>query len=224
MADGISRTRRILGLVLLAGGLSCAVMTATVLDGAKLESQSIAAEGAILSSLGLALLAPVILRAATGTLGPILRRVGGAPAQLGLLGIRQRIQSAATPLMPIIVCTAIATGTIYMQSIWNSRHSTGSADDKNIETLNYVVVGMIAVFAAVMLVNLLVAEMTNRRREFAQLRLIGSTPEPGLPNGRGRDRAAAGSRIAVRNSGRPAHRRAVQHRRRRQSPCPIPPG
>lgn len=173
---GISRTRRILGLVLLAGGLSCAVMTATVLDGAKLESQSIAAEGAILSSLGLALLAPVILRAATATLGPILRRVGGAPAQLGLLGIRQRIQSAATPLMPIIVCTAIATGTIYMQSIWNSRDSTGSADDKNVETLNYVVVGMISVFAAVMLVNLLVAEMTNRRREFALLRLIGSMP------------------------------------------------
>lgn len=78
--------------------------------------------------------------------------------------------------MPIVVFTAIATGTLYMQSTWNSAHQSVSTDDKNVETLNYVVVGMIAVFAAVMLVNLLVAEMTSRRREFAQLRLAGATP------------------------------------------------
>ncbi len=172
----MSRTRLVAGLALLAGGITCAVLTATVMDGTALATQSVAAEGAILSSLGFALLAPAILTASTVVLGPILRGLGGAPGQLGLQGLRQRVQQAATPLMPIVVCTAIATGTLYMQAIWNAGHRGTSADDRNTETLNYVVVAMIAVFAAVMLVNLLVADMTGRRREFAQLRLAGSTP------------------------------------------------
>jgi putative ABC transport system permease protein len=169
----MSRLRLIAGLVFVAGGVNCAVLTAKVMDGAKLQTQSVAAEGAILSALGLALLAPVILRAVLAVAAPLLR---GSTAQLAVTGIRQRVQQAATPIMPIIVCTAIATGTLYMQSTWNSAHHASSADDKNTETLNYVVVGMIAVFAAVMLINLLVSDLTNRRREFAELRLIGSTP------------------------------------------------
>lgn len=177
-ADGgrsMGRTRLVAGLVLLAGGIGCGVTTATVMDGKQLQTQSIAAEGSILSSLGFALLAPLILRAASAVLGPLLSGTG-ASARLGVLAVRQRVQRAATPMMPIVICTAISTGTLYIQAIWNSTRTTMSADDKNTATLNYVVVGMIAVFAAVMLVNLLVSEITNRRREFAQLRLTGATP------------------------------------------------
>jgi putative ABC transport system permease protein len=172
----MSRTRLVAGVVLLVGGISCAMLTATVLDGRSLPTQSVAGEGGILSALGFAVLAPVILKAVTALLGRLVAGLGGVPGKLGVLGIRQRGQQAATPLMPIVVCTAIVTGTLYMQSIWNSAHQSVSADDKNVETLNYVVVGMIAVFAAIMLVNLLVVEMTGRRREFAQLRLVGVTP------------------------------------------------
>jgi putative ABC transport system permease protein len=175
-ARRMSRTRWVAGIVALSGGISCAVVTAAVLDGAKLESQAVAAEGAILSGIGFALLAPPILTVAAAVLGPLLRLLGGPAAQLGLLRIRQRTQQAATPMMPIIVCTAIAVGTLYLQSIWNAGHHVSSADDRSTETLNFVVVGMIAVFAAVMLVNLLVADLAGRRREFAQLRLLGATP------------------------------------------------
>lgn len=172
----MSRTRSVTGLVLLSAGIGCAVVTATVLDGAKLQSQSVAAEGAILSAIGFALLAPRILTVAVTILGPALRLLGREPAQLSLLRVRQRTQQAATPMMPIIVSTGIAVGTLYLQSIWNSAHHTTSADDTTTQTLNYVVVGVIAVFAAVMLVNLLVADLTGRRRDFAQLRLLGATP------------------------------------------------
>jgi putative ABC transport system permease protein len=51
-----------------------------------------------------------------------------------------------------------------------------SADLKSIQTLNLVVVGMIALFAAIMLTNTLVAATAHRKREFAQQRLIGATP------------------------------------------------
>ncbi len=173
---GMSRLRWVAGTVLLGAGVGCAIVTATVLDGAKLESQSVAAEAAILSGIGLALLAPPILAVAVRILTPALRLLGGEPAHLSLLRVRQRTQQAATPMMPIIVCTAIAVGTLYLQSIWNSAHPTSSSDDRTTETLNYVVVGIIAAFAAVMLVNLIVADLTGRRRDFAQLRLLGTTP------------------------------------------------
>ncbi|SEG53546.1 putative ABC transport system permease protein [Actinacidiphila yanglinensis] len=171
----ISRFRLVAGVLLVLAGANCAVLTATVMDGGKLQTQSVAGEGAILSSIGFALLAPVLLRASTAVLGPVLRALG-APGELGVLGVRRRFQRAATPMMPIVVCTAISAGTLSMQATWNSAHPVMNADDKGTATLNYVVVGMIAVFAAVMLVNLVVAETTARRREFAQLRLTGATP------------------------------------------------
>jgi putative ABC transport system permease protein len=76
--------------------------------------------------------------------------------------------------MPIIVVISMATGTLYMQAMTNSLHAPGAAD-KSVEMLNYVIVTMISVFAAVMLVNLLVVTLSDRRREFAQQRLVGAT-------------------------------------------------
>ncbi|MGW4026572.1 FtsX-like permease family protein, partial [Streptomyces sp. NPDC005009] len=51
-----------------------------------------------------------------------------------------------------------------------------SVDAKNLETLNLTVVGIIAVFVCVMLVNSLYAATTYRSREFGQQRLAGATP------------------------------------------------
>jgi hypothetical protein len=51
-----------------------------------------------------------------------------------------------------------------------------TADYKNAETTNLIVIGMIPIFAAIMLVNTLVAATTHRRREFGQYRLVGATP------------------------------------------------
>jgi putative ABC transport system permease protein len=172
----MSRFRLVAGIVLVLAGVNCGVTTMTVMDGGTMDTQSVAAEGAILTSIGFALLAPVLLRAATALLAPLLTALGGPAAQLGMLGVRQRLQRAATPVMPIVVCTAISTGTLYMEAIWNGGRHPAAAEDKGTQMLNYVVVGMIAVFAAVMLVNLLVAEIAGRRGEFARLRLTGATP------------------------------------------------
>jgi putative ABC transport system permease protein len=82
--------------------------------------------------------------------------------------------------MPIIVLTSAATGTLYMQAITNSLRSASGQGDKTVATVNYVIVGMVTLFAAVMLVNLLVAVIADRRREFAQLRLAGATRRQAL--------------------------------------------
>ncbi len=52
-----------------------------------------------------------------------------------------------------------------------------AAEGDTITLLNNVVVGMIAVFAAIMLVNALLAVVGDRAAEFGRLRLVGGTPD-----------------------------------------------
>jgi putative ABC transport system permease protein len=174
----LSRKRIATGLVLLGLGTSCGVITATVLkDVDALEVMAVAGQAVILSAIGLAVLAPALARAAIGALrGPL--RLIGVGGHLTVAHVRQRSLEVAGALVPIILFTGIATGTLYLQSIENSVTvgMVQSADAQNIETLNFVVVGMIAVFAAIMLINTLVAATIHRRREFGQQRLVGSTP------------------------------------------------
>jgi ABC-type antimicrobial peptide transport system permease subunit len=174
------RLRLVAAWVVLAGGISCGVVTATVFHGQGIDAMATGGQAAILSSVGLALLAPVLLRKVTAILAAPLQGAGAA-GYLTLQNIRRRTHQLSGALVPIILFTGIATGTLYMQSIENSAVSPGAstttaADAKAIETLNFVVVGMIAIFAAIMLVNTLIAATTYRRQEFGQQRLAGSTP------------------------------------------------
>jgi putative ABC transport system permease protein len=170
------RARMIIGAVVLAGGISCGVLTATVLNRQAEALMAVAGQAAILSGIGFALLAPTIMTMVRTALAASLRRTG-AGGYLTALNLRGHSRHLATALAPIILFTAIATGTLYMQSIENAAVTTMPADlATTIETLNYVVVGMIALFVAVMLTNTLVATTVRRRREFGQLRLAGTTP------------------------------------------------
>jgi putative ABC transport system permease protein len=170
------RARVIIGTVVLAGGASCGVLTVTVLPAQAEALMAVAGQAAILGGIGFALLAPTIMTMVRAALATSLRRAG-AGGYLTSLNLRGHSHQLATALAPIILFTAIATGTLYMQSIENAAAPVVSADIANtIETLNYVIVGMIALFAAVMLTNTLVATTVRRRREFGQLRLAGTTP------------------------------------------------
>jgi putative ABC transport system permease protein len=151
-------------------------MTATIFNGQGISTtQSVGAEASIMSAIGLALLAPALIRAVTATLAGVLKRLG-ASGYLTVVNVRQRTQQMSGALIPMILVTSISTGTLYMQSIENSTGIPMSSDDKGVATLNYVVVGMVCVFAAIMMVNSLIAATIYRRREFGQQRLAGSTP------------------------------------------------
>jgi putative ABC transport system permease protein len=181
LLDAATGTRRI-GRVRLWAGLICVgiaaqnvVLTLTILDGKNVYNvQAIASEACVFAGIGFALLAPVLLSGGLRLLGPAFRAAAGQSSEIAADAMQHRISQAATPLMPIIVVTSMATGTLYMQAITNSLPAKGA--DKSVETLNYVIVAMVSVFAAVMLVNLLVVTVGNRRREFAQQRLLGATP------------------------------------------------
>lgn len=173
---GISQPRRVAGWVLLIAGFGNAVATLIVCRNADpASSQSIASTGAITAAIGFALLAPVLLERAL----PLTRRLvlanTGIPGRLALINLRGRTQQTATPIMPIVVLTGIATGTLSMQAVTDQ--ASGAHLDRGTQLLNYVIVGIITALAAAMLINLLVITTAERRREFAQTRLAGATPD-----------------------------------------------
>jgi putative ABC transport system permease protein len=178
-ARGISKKRVAAACVFLALGLDLAVVTATVMRGKGIDSMATAGQASLHTAIGLALLAPMLVRTIAGRLSGPLERAG-AGGYVTAINVRQRTQLMASALIPIILLTA-TSGALYMQSIENAAPpvastSTTAAEAENIETLNFVVVGMIAAFAAIMLINTLVAATTKRRQELAQLRLAGATP------------------------------------------------
>ncbi|MEU7469098.1 FtsX-like permease family protein [Streptomyces sp. NPDC044984] len=133
------------------------------------------AYGAIMLSVGLALLAPRLLRGLLNRLTP-----SGASGWLAVRNLRRRAGELAGILVSLILFTAVSTATLTMQAVESDAVAASglvkSVDAKNLETLNLTVVGIIAVFVCVMLVNSLYAATTYRSREFGQQRLAGATP------------------------------------------------
>ncbi|MEV4996966.1 FtsX-like permease family protein [Streptomyces niveus] len=138
------------------------------------------AYGAILISVGFAVFSPVLLRFLLGKLARPITAVTGASGYLTVHNMRQRANQLSSVLMPLILFVGMASVTLYMQSIQNDALDASgvvrSVDDKSIETLNFVVVGIIVVFSCIMLINTLYAATTYRTREFGQQRLAGATP------------------------------------------------
>jgi putative ABC transport system permease protein len=171
------RLRRIGATVFLLAGLNCSVLTATVMDGKGVDAMQTAGQAGIWAAIGLALLAPELLRLVTAVVGFPVRRLGGVAGELAVSGVHSRARQLASAVMPVVLFTGIATGTVYMQGI-EDRAAEGTiqpAYAQDVQTLNYVVVGMITLFVAIMLVNTLIAATVRRRREFAQHRLAGAT-------------------------------------------------
>jgi ABC-type antimicrobial peptide transport system permease subunit len=176
----MSKKRMVAAWIFIALGLNMGVMTATVMHGKGTDAMQTAGQASIWFAIGLALLAPVLVRTVTVVLAGLLQTLGGVSGYLTVQNVRQRTNQMASALMPIILFTGIATGTLYMQSIENGAAAAeGIAqtnEQKNIETLNFVVIGMVVLFAAIMLINTLIAATTYRGREFGQQRLVGATP------------------------------------------------
>ncbi|MFI6656597.1 FtsX-like permease family protein [Streptomyces sp. NPDC050523] len=133
------------------------------------------AYGAILLSVGFALLAPRLLKGVLDRL-----ELSGASGWLAVRNLRERTDRLAGILMSLILFTAMATATLYMQAVESDAVDASglrkTVDAENLETLNLTVVGIIVVFVCVMLVNSLYAETIYRRREFGRQRLAGATP------------------------------------------------
>ncbi|MFD6274368.1 FtsX-like permease family protein [Streptomyces sp. NPDC060209] len=174
-----SRARTLAGCAALVAGAG-GVLTTYAVDSTEEMLMAFPAYGAILLSVGFAVLAPSLLGRTLGLLRGPLAAVGGAGGYLSARNLRRRGAELAGVLMPLIIFTGVATATLYIQGVESDR-VTGAGlartvEDKNVETLNLVVVGIIVVFSCIMLVNTLYAATSYRSREFGQQRLAGATP------------------------------------------------
>ncbi|WP_106397255.1 FtsX-like permease family protein [Actinocorallia populi] len=158
------------GLLFLAGAAAQAVLTVTLGKGEGFGAQQYAGTADILFAIGLACFAPVVVRRLPlpgfGTAGALTREA-----------LRARTAPLAAVLIPIVLFIGAGVGTLYMQDL-DSEASAGLLPEEGqqaVETLNYVVTGMIALFLCIMLINTLVATTAARSREFAQYRLAGAT-------------------------------------------------
>lgn len=176
----IGRVRIIAGAAFIAAGISCAIVTATVLDDEGFLALNVAGHAGIASAIGLALLSPLFLRAILVLVDLPTRFLTGVPGYLAASNIRSRTDQTAGITMPVIIFTGLATVSLYTLMIQNKANAadgiTVSDDDKGVQTLTFIIVGMIAVFVAIVVINNCVATMLGRRSEFALARKIGATP------------------------------------------------
>ncbi|KPC79439.1 MULTISPECIES: ABC transporter permease [Streptomyces] len=173
------RARTLAGCAALVAGTG-GVLTTYAVDGTEEMLMAFPAYGAILLSVGFAVLAPSLLGRLLELLRGPLALVGGAGGYLSARNLRRRGAELAGVLMPMIIFTGVATATLYIQGVesdWVTRSGLEkTVEDKNVETLNLVVVGIIVVFSCIMLVNSLYAATSYRSGEFGRQRLAGATP------------------------------------------------
>ncbi|WP_243712903.1 ABC transporter permease [Actinomadura sp. 6K520] len=175
-----SRRRVVFAVLFLLVATNQAIITVTVMDGKGTDAMATAGQADILAAIGLALLAPAIMRRATSLLAGPVRRLGGPTGDLAAAVMRRRTGAMAAAVTPVILFVGTAVGTLFLQATENAATEAAglgkTAEQRDIETLNLVVIGMVLLFTAIMLVNTLIAGTAHRRREFGQTRLAGATP------------------------------------------------
>ncbi|WP_244932380.1 ABC transporter permease [Nocardioides sp. W7] len=175
---GGMRWYRVLAAVVLIGyGIGMGVVTVTISADSEDPMTAMATSGSasILVAVGLALLAPLLLR----WLARPAALLRGPTGQLAASTTSRRSHLLAGVLAPVIVLTATTTGVLMLvgtdgRTIDDFGYVNPEADTINL--LNNVVVGMISLFAAIMVVNAFAAVVSHRRTELHRLWLLGATP------------------------------------------------
>lgn len=172
------RWRALAGILLVVSGLVSAIVTITVTGRSTDTYAAMQTSGSasIVVGVGLATLAPVLLRLLARPLRPLL--AGSGSGYLAGGNTTRRAHLFAAMLAPIIVFVSAAVGTLLMVGI-DARTLTAARDPEGvgdtITTINSVVIGMICLFAAIMVVNAAVAVVAHRRPELDRLWRLGAT-------------------------------------------------
>jgi putative ABC transport system permease protein len=166
-----------IGLVLVAYGVGMAIVTITVTahQDDPYAAMSTSGSSSILVGVGLATLSPVLLRWASRMVAPAVSRTG-VVGWLAAYNATRRSQLLGGVLAPVIVLTAGAVGVLMLVGIDHRTIGSDAPEGETINLLNNVVTGMVALFAAVMVVNAFAAVVAGRRAELQRLRLLGATP------------------------------------------------
>lgn len=169
---------RIAAAVALFGysaAMAVVTITVTAHDDDPYSAMATSGQLGILVAVGLGCLAPWLLRILSAATRPALGR--GAAGYLASYNSRRRSRLLSGVLAPVIVLTAAGISVFMIVGTDDRTRPAGFEDDaRTINLLNNVVVGMMVVFAAVVVVNTFAAVVAHRRAELRQLWLLGATP------------------------------------------------
>jgi putative ABC transport system permease protein len=168
--------RLAIGVLLILYGVAMAVVTIVVTRHADdpYAAMSTSGSSAVLVGVGLATLAPVLLRCGAALVVPVSERwrVSG---WLAVHNTSRRPHLLGSALAPVIVLTATSVGVLMMVGIDHRTIGEGHPESRTINLLNNLITGMVSLFAAIMVVNACAAVVVGRRQELARLRLLGAT-------------------------------------------------
>ncbi|MFE9456480.1 FtsX-like permease family protein [Streptomyces californicus] len=168
--------RFLAGVVALAGGLVLLRLAATRPPDELDKAGQAALLGSLVLLIAVALTGPFTARLLVAVLGAPVRTVApgaGWMAQANLRGYAKRLSSAVVPVALLVGLS----GTMLIMTNTAERAAgadTGSVTSATDVWLRQAELGMLACFAAVSTVSTLVAVTSERRREFALLRLVGA--------------------------------------------------
>ncbi len=174
----LPRWRVVVAVLLIGYALAMGVVTVTVSadDPDPYAAMQTSGSCSILVALGLASLAPWLLRHLSVVARPLVP--SGVAGHLAAFNTRRRAHLLAGVLAPVIVLTSAATSTLMVVGADGRTLPGGSTDEsRTVNLLNNVVVGMVVLFAAVVVVNSFAAAVAHRRAELHRLWLLGATPQ-----------------------------------------------
>jgi putative ABC transport system permease protein len=151
-------------------------VTVTAHDSDPYAAMQTSGSCSILVALGLASLAPWLLRQLSVVARPFLGSTGAG--HLAAYNTRRRAHLLSGVLGPVIVLTSAAVGILMLVGTdGRTLPATGYDQDTadQVTLLNNVVVGMIVLFAAVVVVNSFAAVIAHRQAELHRLWLLGAT-------------------------------------------------
>jgi putative ABC transport system permease protein len=173
------RAWRVVAAVVLIGYalvMGAVTITVTADDPDPYAAMQTSGSCAILVSLGLAALAPWLLRHLSVLARPLVGT--GAAGYLAAYNTRRRAHLLGGVLAPVVVLTASAVSVLMAVGTDDRTRPAGfDQDATTINLLNNVVVGMVVLFAAVVVVNTFAAVVAHRRAELHRLWLLGATPD-----------------------------------------------
>ncbi|MEI7057962.1 FtsX-like permease family protein [Nocardioides sp. CCNWLW239] len=179
-AGKIAWWRWLVALVTIAQTATMVAMTMVTGDDAANPYDAMAMTGSLglLLAVGLAALAPLLLRAGSWVLRPVL---GGTSGHLAAYNTSRRSHLLAGVLAPVMVLSSAAVSILMLVGIDERTRPADLAPElaeefETIHLLNNVVTAMICAFAAIMVVNAFAAVLADRRLELHRLRLLGATP------------------------------------------------
>jgi putative ABC transport system permease protein len=169
-------------VALLAAGQTATMIALTLAAGkdAADPNDAMATTGSLglVVAVGLAALAPMLLRAGSWLLRPLL---AGTSGHLAAYNTSRRSHLLAGVLAPVLVLSAAAVSILMLVGMNERTLPAGlplevTEAHETVNLLNNVVAAMICAFAGIMVINAFAAVLADRRRELHTLRLLGATP------------------------------------------------